>query len=83
MKLVDKFVNKIGYSNLLHVLISALITAYGGMFAFPGIFIGAALALLIGIGKEKLDNTFDMADFRYDLIGTTLSVFVWVIVYLL
>lgn len=83
MKIVDNIVSKIGYSNLLHILISALITVFGGLFPFPGIMFGVLMAIIIGICKEKLDTVFDWNDFRYDLFGILLGTVMWLVSFLL
>lgn len=79
MKLVDDIVKKIGVSNLLHVLVSALIVTCGGLFPFPGIMVGIIIAVILGIGKEKLDTKFDINDIKYDLIGIGGGLCVWLI----
>jgi len=79
MKLVDDIVKKVGVYNLLHVLVSALIVTCGGLFSFPGIIVGIIIAIILGIGKEKLDTKFDINDIKYDLIGIGIGFGVWLI----
>lgn len=79
MKLVDDIVKKVGVYNLLHVLVSALIVTCSGLFSFPGIIVGIIIAIVLGIGKEKLDTKFDINDIKYDLIGIGIGFGVWLI----
>lgn len=79
MKLVDDFVKKVGASNLLHVLISALIVTWGGMFPFPGILVGIILAIIVGVGKEKMDTKFDLNDLKFDFIGIGIGFVMWLV----
>ena len=79
MKLVDDIVKKVGASNLLHVLISALIVIWGGLFPFPGILVGIILAIIVGVGKEKLDTKFDLNDLKFDFIGIGIGFGMWLI----
>lgn len=79
MKFVNDLVSKVGVDKVLHLLVSALITAWGGMFAFPGIIVSAIIAVAIGYFKEKADEVFDKEDFKFDLYGIGVGLGMWFI----
>lgn len=73
MKLIDNLVNKYGYSNILHVVIAALILSY---FCFCGLYsmiIGNVVTFGLLVVKEKLDTWVNKEDIKYGVYGMILT----------
>lgn len=77
MKLVDKFLQKVGADKVLHFAIAALITAWGGNFGDLGIIIGALGITALSYLKERLDEEFCTEDIFYSLGGVITSIVVY------
>jgi hypothetical protein len=73
MKIVDKFLQKVGADKVLHFTIAALIVAWGGNFGDWGVAIGAFGALGLSVLKEKLDDTFELNDIIAAILGIMTS----------
>lgn len=75
----------INHETLKHIAVSGVITLFLG-FLFDSIFIGAILALILGILKEIYDhfkinkNTFleSLIDFAADILGTFLGYYAFI-----
>ena len=77
MKIVDKFLNKVGADKVLHFTIAALITAWGGNFGDLGLIIGAIGITALSYLKERLDEEFCTQDIFYSMGGAIASVIVY------
>lgn len=77
MKLVDKFLQKVGADKVLHFTIAALITAWGGNFGDLGLIIGALGITALSYLKERLDEEFCTQDIFYSMGGAIASVIVY------
>lgn len=79
MKLTDKLINALGWDKLLHYLAGFSLCAvicYGaqanvGCAAWEQAVAGTLIGLLLGVGKELLDTTFDWADVAATVAGST------------
>lgn len=74
MKILDNFINKIGSDKLLHYLVGAWLVALSqpyGPIMMGSIFI---LFLILSLYKEyKLDNSPDLIDVLYYIVGSVTS----------
>lgn len=80
MKIVDKFLAKVGTDKVLHFLVGALFVAWASMFGV--LYMWGALVLLpiICIFKEAMDDTASFKDISAGLLGGIASVVVyWVL----
>ena len=77
MKIIDKFLNKVGADKVLHFAIAALITAWGGNFGDLGLIIGALGIVALSYLKERLDEEFCTQDIFYSMGGAIASVIVY------
>ena len=77
MKLVDKFLQKVGADKVLHFTIAALITAWGGNFGDLGLIIGALGVTALSYLKERLDEEFCTQDIFCSMGGALTSVIVY------
>lgn len=77
MKLVDKFLQKVGADKVLHFTIAALVTAWGGNFGDLGLIIGALGITALSHLKERLDEEFCTQDIFYSLAGVITSIVVY------
>ena len=77
MKIIDKFLNKVGSDKVLHSTIAALITAWGGNFGDLGLIIGALGIVTLSYLKERLDEEFCTQDILYSMGGAIASVIVY------
>ena len=77
MKIIDKFLNKVGADKVLHFTIAALITAWGGLFGDLGLIIGALGIVALSYLKERLDEEFCTQDILYSMGGAIASVIVY------
>lgn len=79
LKKWNNFIEKIGTDKILHFSISLNLVFIGAVFDFPGILISSILTLILGIGKEFLDDIFSWGDIIADCLGISLGIFVWYI----
>jgi hypothetical protein len=77
MKIVDKFLQKVGADKVLHFTIAALITAWGGYFGDSGLFIATFGTVALSYLKEELDEEFCTEDIFYSLGGVVTSIVVY------
>lgn len=75
MKIVDKLLSKIGVDKLLHFLVGALATALASMKGESHMYATAIVVLVLSIGKEGLDEKFDIWDIIAGCIGCVVSIF--------
>lgn len=83
MKLLDKFISKIGYDKVLHLFVGALISGAFGYFGVNAAIAGWPVTLMIGAAKEMFDDKADKKDLIYTMIGATIGTATGVIVNLL
>ena len=79
MKIVDKFLQKVGADKVLHFTIAALITAWGGYFGDLGLILGALGVTALSYLKERLDEEFCAQDIFYSMGGAVVSVIVYLL----
>lgn len=77
MKIVNKFLQKVGADKVLHFTIAALITAWGGNFGDLGLIIGALGIVALSYLKERLDEEFCAQDILYSMGGAIMSVIIY------
>lgn len=77
MKIIEKFLNKVGADKVLHFTIAALITAWGGNFGDLGLIIGALGVTALSYLKERLDEEFCTQDIFCSMGGAIMSVIVY------
>lgn len=75
MKIVDKILSKIGVDKVLHFLVGALATALASMKGESYMYATAIIVLVLSIGKEGLDEKFDIKDIIAGCIGCVVSIF--------
>jgi uncharacterized membrane protein YccC len=74
MKIVNKLLSKIGVDKLLHFLIGALATALASMTGESHMYATAIVVLCLSIGKEVLDEKFDIWDIIAGCVGCVVSI---------
>lgn len=74
MKIVNKLLSKIGVDKLLHFLIGALATALASMISESHMYTTAIVVLCLSIGKEGLDEKFDIWDIIAGCVGCVVSI---------
>ncbi len=79
MKLVDKFLQKVGADKVLHFTIAALITAWGGNFGDIGLMVGALSSVSLSYIKERLDTEFCNKDLLYSMGGIISSCLIYLL----
>ena len=79
MKIIDKFLQKVGADKVLHFTIAALITAWGGNFGDLGLIIGALGVTALSYLKERLDEEFCTQVLLYSMGGALASVIVYLL----
>jgi hypothetical protein len=80
MKMIDKFLAKVGTDKVLHFLVGALFVAWASMLGV--LYMWGALVLLpiICIFKEVMDDTASFKDISAGILGGVASVAVyWVL----
>lgn len=77
MKIVDKLIGKIGTDKALHFLVGALLTAWASMVNDVCMWVTAVLVVIASIGKEGLDETYDIEDIIAGCIGAATSIVVY------
>lgn len=77
MKIVNKLLSKIGVDKLLHFLIGALATALASMISESHMYATAIVVFVLSIGKEALDDKFDIWDIIAGCIGAVTSIAVY------
>lgn len=75
MKIVDKIISKIGVDKVLHFLVGALVTALASMKGESYMYAAAMSVLVLSVGKEGLDETYDIWDIIAGCLGCGVSVF--------
>ena len=77
MKMVDKFLAKVGTDKVLHLLVGALCVAWASMLGV--LYMWGALVLLpiICIFKEVMDDTTSFKDMSAGMLGGVASVVVY------
>lgn len=80
MKLLDNIINKFGNDKVLHFVVGGWLTALFALFGIIPMVIGVVVTALISFIKEKyLDTEFDKNDIFAALIGSGISVVVFLI----
>lgn len=74
MKIVDKIIGKVGVDKVLHFLVGALATALASMEGESHMYATALVVLALSIGKEGLDEKFDIWDIIAGCIGCATSI---------
>ena len=77
MKIVDKFLKKVGADKVLHFTVAALITAWGGLFGGATLLLSAIGIISLSLVKEHLDSEFSAKDIYYSIGGAIASVIVY------
>lgn len=77
MKIVNKILSKIGTDKALHFLVGALATAYASMINDVCMWVTAVLVVIASIGKEGLDETYDIEDIIAGCTGAATSIVVY------
>lgn len=77
MKIIDRFLQKVGADKVLHFTIAALITAWSGNFGDLGLIIGALGVTAISYIKERFDEEFCIQDIFYSMGGAIMSIIVY------
>lgn len=77
MKIVNKLLSKIGVDKLLHFLIGALATALASMTGESHMYATAIVVFVLSIGKEALDDKFDLWDIIAGCVGCVVSIVVF------
>lgn len=77
MKIVDKLIGKIGTDKALHFLVGALLTAWASMVNDVCMWVTAVLVVIASIGKEGLDETYDIEDIIAGCLGCVVSIVVF------
>lgn len=77
MKIVDKLLSKIGVDKLLHFLVGALATALASMISESNMYATAIVVIVLSIGKEGLDEKFDLWDIIAGCVGCVMSIVVF------
>lgn len=77
MKIVDKILSKIGTDKALHFLIGALATALASMTGESHMYATAIVVFVLSIGKEALDDKFDIWDIIAGCVGCVMSIVVF------
>ena len=80
MKLIDNIINKFGSDKILHFLVGGYLTCLFGLFGWVSLIIGFIITFILEFIKEKfLDNVFDKKDFIATMLGSILSIIVFLI----
>lgn len=80
MKIVDKFLTKVGTDKVLHFLVCALFVAYATMLGVKYMWCALVLTPFISVFKEAIDKRFDFKDIIAGIIGGATSVVIyWVL----
>lgn len=74
MKIVDKFIGKIGVDKVLHFLVGALVTSYGSMVSDACMWTAVVLVVILSIAKEVLDEKVEWMDIVAGCLGCVVSV---------
>lgn len=83
MKLADNIINRIGSDKLLHFAIGGWFTCLCSLFGIIPMIIGVILITVLSFIKEKLlDNDFDMKDIYATLIGSAISIAIYLLSFL-
>lgn len=77
MKIVNKILSKIGTDKALHFLVGALLTAWASMVNDVCMWVTAVLVVIASIGKEGLDETYDIEDIIAGCTGAATSIVVY------
>lgn len=77
MKMIDKFLAKVGTDKALHFLVGALATALASMISESHMYATAIVVFVLSIGKESLDDKFDIKDIIAGCIGAATSIVVY------
>jgi hypothetical protein len=80
MKMIDKFLAKVGTDKALHFLVGALITAYASMLGVHYVWASIPFVVFLSFYKEFMDKDFDIKDIIAGVLGSVTSVVVyWVL----
>lgn len=74
MKIVNKILSKIGTDKALHFLVGALLTAWASMVNDVCMWVTTVLVVIASIGKEALDDKFDIWDIIAGCVGCVMSI---------
>lgn len=77
MKIVDKFLAKVGTDKVLHFLVCALFVAYASMLGVEYMWGALILSPVVSIFKEVADGRFNFKDIIAGIIGGVASVVVY------
>lgn len=77
MKMVDKFLAKVGTDKVLHFLVCALFVAYASMLGVEYMWGALILSPVVSIFKEVADGRFNFKDIIAGIIGGVASVLVY------
>lgn len=77
MKMIDKFLAKVGTDKALHFLVGALLTSYASMVNDVCMWVTAVLVVIASLCKEGLDDKYDIKDIIAGCIGAATSIAVY------
>lgn len=77
MKIVDKFLAKVGTDKVLHFLVGALFVAWASMLGVEYTWGALVLLPIICIFKEAIDDTASFKDISAGILGGVASVVVY------
>ena len=77
MDWLNKIIEKVGTDKALHFLVGALLTAWASMVNDVCMWVTAVLVVIASIGKEGLDETYDIEDIIAGCTGAATSIAVY------
>ena len=77
MKIVDKFLARVGTDKALHFLVGALTTAYASMLGVHYVWASIPFVAFLSFYKEFMDKDFDIKDIIAGVLGSVTSVVVY------
>lgn len=83
MKFTDNIITKIGSDKLLHFAIGGWFTCLCSLFGIIPMIVGVVLITVLSFIKEKIfDKDFDMKDIYATLIGSAISIVIYLLSFL-